>query len=402
MRINLVICWLFFCACFFRVSGQNLRFPVSRKLLKDARGNLQTLRLVISESGNASGILFSEIHRPRPDSAENYYLIAGTGEQQTGQLPASFTHPEKWEIRVEVKTAFTKAFLPVISIPLNLICGKCWFQMAPENSARQNLRVSPYGDTLFVEDSNHFFLYSGLSTANYTRDGEINSEHSCGIGDVHNPALTYGRMKDQEGKEYKTIRIGKQEWMAENLRVSRFRNGDPIPEIIRKKEWKNTASPAFCWFNNDSALYECPYGRLYNAPVVNDSRKVCPAGWRVPDKKAWNYLIEITGGGEKAYYSLKTSGIRYWAANVYYSGANSSGFSALPGAARFKTGKFDDFGFQYGAGYYGLYWSSEKNADKQTSFGLMSEYNTENSMAEFLQEVSPECGLSIRCVRDDE
>ena len=373
--------------------------------MTDAKGNVMPIKILISESGTGKSpdILFSEIHQPNPNSIENYYLLLGSGKEQTGSLPNSFTHPEKLEIRLELKNSLTKAFLPALSLPLNLICGKCWFQTTSEKADKQNLQISDYGDTLYVKDRNHFLQHSGISTANYTTNGEaLNSNHSCGLGEVHNPALTYGRIKDQEGNEYKTIRIGKQEWMAENLKVSRFQNGEKIPHVTEKKLWKKLDSSAYCWFNNDSAQYECPYGRLYNAWVVNDSRKVCPAGWHVPDAKDWSYLIQITGGGrEKTHNSLKTSGFQYWAANGFFSGANSSGFSALPGAARFKSGRFDDFGFQYGAGYYGLWWSSDRNADKQTGFGLMSEFNTENSIDEFLQSISPACGLSIRCIRDE-
>jgi uncharacterized protein (TIGR02145 family) len=401
--MRFIIWLLLISSCFFSVSGQNLRFPVNKKLVTDVKGNVMPIKLLITETGKIPSILFSEIHQPNPNSTENYYLVLGSGQEQTGNLPTSFTHPEKWEIRVEVKNASAKAFQSLHSIPLNLICGKCWFQTTSEKLDKLNYYISIYGDTLFFNDNNHFLLYSGLSSANYSTGGEsMNSNHSCGLGEVHNPALTYGRMKDQDGNEYKTIQIGKQVWMAENLKVAHFQNGDKITQITEKKLWRKAESPAYSWFNNDSAFYECPYGRLYNAWVVNDSRKVCPAGWHVPDKSDWNYLVQITGGGrEKTFYSLKTSGFQYWAANGFFSGANSSGFSALPGAARFKSGRFDDFGFKYGAGYYGLWWTSDRNADKQTSFGLMSEFNTENSMDEFFQEISPQCGLSIRCIRDE-
>ncbi|NDC10336.1 MAG: hypothetical protein EBZ75_13550, partial [Oxalobacteraceae bacterium] len=69
--------------------------------------------------------------------------------------------------------------------------------------------------------------------------------HTCGLKDVLNPNLTYGTMTDQEGNVYKTIVIGTQEWMAENLNTSIYRNGDAIPTNIKNSQWRNTTSGAW-------------------------------------------------------------------------------------------------------------------------------------------------------------
>jgi len=101
--------------------------------------------------------------------------------------------------------------------------------------------------------------------------------HSCGAPKVHNPAKSYGSMTDQQGNVYKTIVIGSQEWMAENLKTSIYRNGEPIENVTDNAQWVGLATGARCYYNNDSQ-YECPYGKLYNWYAVADPRNLCPTG----------------------------------------------------------------------------------------------------------------------------
>src|SRR5512135_2597471 len=61
-----------------------------------------------------------------------------------------------------------------------------------------------------------------------------------------------------------TITIGTQVWMAENLKVTKFRDGDPIPNVTDSAAWSNLTTPAYCWYNNDEGTYRDTYGALYN------------------------------------------------------------------------------------------------------------------------------------------
>jgi uncharacterized protein (TIGR02145 family) len=111
-----------------------------------------------------------------------------------------------------------------------------------------------------------------------------------------NPTVEYGSMTDQEGNSYKTIVIGTQTWMAENLKTTRYRNGDLIPFVTDMKQWINLASGAYCWYNNE-IIYKSTYGALYNWYTVNDSRNIAPAGWHIPDDDEWLTLINYLGDG---------------------------------------------------------------------------------------------------------
>jgi hypothetical protein len=101
-----------------------------------------------------------------------------------------------------------------------------------------------------------------------------------------NPALTYGSVTDIDGNTYATIQIGTQVWMAENLRTTRYRNGDPIPNVTDKWKWGGLSRGAWCHYENDPK-YEVPYGKLYNWHTVSDARKMCPTGWHVPYEAEW-------------------------------------------------------------------------------------------------------------------
>jgi uncharacterized protein (TIGR02145 family) len=109
-----------------------------------------------------------------------------------------------------------------------------------------------------------------------------------------NPALTYGSVTDIDGNTYATIEIGTQLWMAKNLRTTRYRNGDPIPNVTDKEKWGGLSSGAWCHSQNDPK-HEVPYGKHYNWYTVNDPRKVCPAGWHVPTDGEWQQMEAALG-----------------------------------------------------------------------------------------------------------
>jgi hypothetical protein len=127
--------------------------------------------------------------------------------------------------------------------------------------------------------------------------------HTCSAIGVHNSNLTYGSLTDQEGNVYKTIVIGNQEWMAENLNTSIYRNGEPIENVVDSSQWTTLSTGIWCYYNYDSQ-FECPYGKLYNWYAVADPRNVCPTGWHVPSDAEFDVLASITHGG-----GMKTTGV---------------------------------------------------------------------------------------------
>jgi uncharacterized protein (TIGR02145 family) len=234
-----------------------------------------------------------------------------------------------------------------------------------------------------------------------TLNNIIPSPHTCGSENVHNPNLTYGSMTDQDGNVYKTIVIGSQKWMAENLKTCHYRNGDIIPNLVGNFNWEYSNVGAFCWYNNDSASYNCPYGKLYNGYTISDPRNVCPIGWHVPAISEWTILSNYLGGSAVSGGKMKSSAIDYWL-QPNINAENTSGFSGLPGGFRAYHGSFDTLN----AG--GFWWSSSNcNSIYQNTrpLNIILGYNFNQTVIGGGCSVDVgwnlyNSGLSIRCVND--
>jgi uncharacterized protein (TIGR02145 family) len=251
--------------------------------------------------------------------------------------------------------------------------------------------VSSTGDTLYLANGTYIII-PGISAANNGGSSSI-SAHTCGSPNFHNPNLTYGSMTDQEGNVYKTIVIGTQEWMAENLNTSIYRNGDAIPTNLDNVAWQTTTSGAWAYYNND-ASYACPYGKLYNWYACVDARQLCPTGWHVPTDAEWTVLTNYLGGEVIAGGKMKTTGNLEAATGLWFSpnveATNSSGFSGASGGYRNDSGPF------YSIGEYGNWWSS-------------TEINSGFAWNRYLYYLSggagrsgngKHYGFSVRCLRD--
>lgn len=202
-----------------------------------------------------------------------------------------------------------------------------------------------------------------------------------------NPNLTYGSVTDIDGNSYATIQIGTQIWMAENLRTTKYCNGDPIPNITINAQWANLTTGAWSHYNNDNQN-ETPYGKLYNWYAVDDSRNICPCGWHVPTDAEYTFLTDYLGesvaGGK-----MKSTGTQYWE-DPNTDATNESGFSGLPGGFRNFNGAFGDVGI------YGNWWSSSAY-DTSDAW-----YRSTNTFSGFMGRLNYDkgAGISVRCLRD--
>ena len=160
---------------------------------------------------------------------------------------------------------------------------------------------------------------------------------------------------DSDGNKYPIITIGKQIWMAENLKTTRFNDGKEIPLVTADKMWKSIETPAYCWLHNDIANKEV-YGALYNWYSVN-TKKLCPAGWRVPSKSDWADLVLFLGDENIAGAKLKEEGSKHWKDNIIIS-TDEFGFTALPGGLRTMEGNFPEF-----ASSYAVWWTATEFSD---------------------------------------
>ena len=198
----------------------------------------------------------------------------------------------------------------------------------------------------------------------------------------------FGTVTDIDGNVYKTVTIGEQVWMAENLRVTKFNDGTDIKLVEDNKEWRNTNTTAFSWYDNDSSLFGKQYGALYNGYAA-ENKKLCPTGWHVPSVNNFLKLIDTLGDTLTAGGKLKSTDVSQW--HEPNEGANnSSRFSALPAGMRYFEGTFSS------VSYFTGYWSSiEVNADTSTFISL----SYLNSKVIF-NEGSKNLGFSIRCVKN--
>jgi len=219
-----------------------------------------------------------------------------------------------------------------------------------------------------------------------------------------NPNLTYGSVTDIDGNTYKTIVIGNQTWLAENLRTAKFSNGDSIPHVSGEAEWKAiwnndkpTSQPAWCILRNTPSN-NIPYGKLYNWYAVADNRNICPAGWHVPTDCEWMYLESSLGMSvadqETAGYRGTNEGGALKATTNWNSpntgATNSSGFTGFPGGNRDSNGPY------YGIGSGGYWWSSTEN-DSSLAWYRRLNYGLSDVFRDYSGKRP---GFSVRCIRD--
>jgi uncharacterized protein (TIGR02145 family) len=190
-----------------------------------------------------------------------------------------------------------------------------------------------------------------------------------------------GSYKDQDGNSFKTVQIGDQLWMAENLNVTHFRNGDEIPTGKSSSDWQRegeAGNPMWCNQGNDPGLSK-KYGRLYNWFAVNDPRGLAPRGWHVASDAEWKNLTDFYGGEVSAALKIRTTG-----------SPGEAGFGGLPGGGCKENGTF------YGYGTTGLWWTS---SEVNTIYGWMRLLNYKYCNIFSLDE-NKLYGLSVRCIKD--
>lgn len=230
-----------------------------------------------------------------------------------------------------------------------------------------------------------------------------------------------GTVTDIDGNIYQTVKIGDQWWMAENLRTTRYQNGDAIPTNLSNTQWQNTTSGAYTIYphdgggisednvegiNSDEEMVAA-YGKLYNWYAVDDSRGLCPPGWLVPSDTDWKQLEMYLGMSEQ---DANLSGSRgspvggklkstrtdpdappgWKSPNT--GATNESGFSGFPG------GFSDYFGTFSSIGYHGYWWSS---SEKQGWLSAFSRSLNSHHSDVYRKISDMRDGLSVRCIRDD-
>lgn len=292
------------------------------------------------------------------------------------------------QIEIDLGSGFTEiGTQQMLSVPYALNAGNGFSN------------VSLIGDTLFLSNGN-FLVIPGISDANSA--GISGTQlHTCGAENVHNASRGYGIMTDQEGHQYKTIQIGSQVWMAENLNTGLYRNGDTVNTGLTAIEWATTTEGAWSYYNDDPN-YACPFGKLYNWFACVDERQLCPGGWHTPNGQDWVELAAYLGGSSVAGGKMKSAGnesstVSYWL-GYNTDATNISGFSALPGGVKFREA-INGFSFGW-LGDIANFWFSEV----AVSVGGGTIASMSSAAGGFYLDSNfggePQSGCSVRCIKD--
>jgi len=226
-------------------------------------------------------------------------------------------------------------------------------------------------------------------------------EETINLSEIENITIE-GAVTDIDGNVYQTITIGNQEWMIENLKVTHYRNGDPIPTGHNNSDWTNLSTGAYCVFENDPANAAL-YGNLYNWYAVDDPREIAPVGWHIPTDGEIIELEMYLGMSEIEANDFGSRGTNEGSklageADLWQDGAlenntyfGTSGLNWFPGGYRY----YADGIYSY-MGLHSYFWSSTENAVDHAWYRFL-DYNF-SEISRYGR--SQKCGFSLRCVKN--
>jgi len=211
---------------------------------------------------------------------------------------------------------------------------------------------------------------------------------------------TTSEVTDIDGNVYQTVKIGDQWWMAENLKVTHYRDGSAIFNVTDTTAWSNMTTGAYCNYENNATNADT-YGRLYNWYAIDDSRDISPTGWHVPTDAEWKELEKFLGmsqtdadntgwRGNDEGGKLKETGIVHWK-SPNTGATNKSGFSALPAGYRFIDGSYS------GIIYDGYWWSATESGSSNYAWYRLIHYSNSDVHR---SNTHKRLGFSVRCVKD--
>jgi uncharacterized protein (TIGR02145 family) len=238
-----------------------------------------------------------------------------------------------------------------------------------------------------------FLSFPACQKDEFDQDPKLNLDNITPSGSSNKVKLT-GKVKDVDGNWYKTVKIGDQWWMAENLKTTRYRNHDLIgttnPATL---DLTGQSTPKYQWACDGIESTVATYGRVYTWYAVTDNRNVCPSGWHVPTDAEWTILTDYLGGEVGAGGKLKEAGYDHWVFPGYGfpEATNESGFTALPSSRRGADGAFSSFGALC------FYWSSTESTELGVYVRIL--LNVSNDVDRIDYEPKS-WGNPVRCVKD--
>lgn len=244
--------------------------------------------------------------------------------------------------------------------------------------------IGNYVDNLSNLTPNTTYYLRAYATSSYgTGYGEV-------VSFTTSPLLyTVGTgVTDISGNTYGSVILNNQEWATKNLSVTKYRNGDVIPQVQNATQWAALTTGAWCYYSYQTANGTV-YGKLYNWYAVNDPRGLAPTGWHIPTNAEWISLIDFLGGSQEAGGLLKEAGTSHWQ-SPNTNAINSSGITALPGGYCLANGTFSDITTK------GYWWTSDNyNSTSAWCSGLY--HNTKTITR---APIDKKQGFSVRIVKN--
>ena len=320
-----------------------------------------TIQSSVTTDGSSGGSFVSKITGLTPNTI--YYIRAyatnkagtayGNEVTATTSLPALSTLTTTAISSITINSAVSGGIITSGGNDSVTVRGVCW-AITTGPTTTNNKTADGAGTGNFVS------TLTGLQTGviYYVRAYATNS-----AGTAYGNEIVFStNVADVEGNTYKTVLIGTQMWMAENLKTTKFNDNTAIPIITDNTLWKNTTGPAYCWYANDGTTNKPIYGAIYNFYTVATG-KLCPTGWHVPSDIEFQTLEVFLGMDPLQANSYEWRGTNQgaklknstgWATGM--NGTNTSGWSALPGGYRYGlTGVFNNLGT------LSYWWSSTKD-----------------------------------------
>jgi uncharacterized protein (TIGR02145 family) len=303
---------------------------------------------------------------------------------------------------------YTTAFLESLNIP-DLSVTQLFQNVTKLVSQRTGKQQIPWISSSLTGD-----FYLNINQPAMTENVEQNIPMQPSSLVLSESVNTYTFLDPIENLLYKTVKIGNQVWMAENLKATKYNDGFSIPLITGQSDWSERSTPGYCWYENDRESYGSVYGALYNWYAVNTG-KICPVGWHVPNDDEWKQLeiylgVDISKAKKKKFYQiyfdsavkLKEKGTTHW--KSHNEGAtNETGFTALPGGSRNYIGVFHSYGES------GTWWSSTSKTETYKYYLwstpqeiVSSSYWNIFYLTRYLDQGfnNPRSGFSVRCIKD--
>ncbi len=346
------------------------------------------MRISLLQGSNTGNAVYIETHTPLSNANGLVSIAIGNGTLVSGTFANIDWSKGPYFVKTETDVAGGINYTLIttnqlLSVPYALFAANSQIgpkgDVGPQGPAgsskdEQKLSVSFSGDTLYLQNGGYVII-PGISSAN------PKPKTTSGYG----PNIT-----DIDGNTYKTVYIGTQQWMGENLKTTKYNDGTSIANITDNSQWIQAKTGAWCNYDNN-ANYDATYGKLYNwfalSPTNNGNKNVCPTNWHVPSNTEWSSLQGYLGGSYSAGGKMKEAGLQHWL-SPNTSATNNSLFTGLPGG--FRAGSFGNFG------YMGYWWSSTQSSSTNAyNYVLLSTSEGVSSSAG-----GTFYGMSVRCIKD--